>query len=253
MGGLNQGWSAKVAARNQGPRPMARSWIACALSAMLVTAAMGAMHGAQAAANDSVAQLRDFAHDIRSGQGRFQQTVVSADGRHTRRSEGSLAFERPNRFRFDILAPTEQLMVADGKQLWVHDIDLNQVIVRPMGAALDATPAALLAGGDLERSFALAVALAADCLSPNAAGTTKPAQATVQGLQWVQARPRQSEGMLQSICIGLHGGQPAVLIMHDSFGQVTRLDLVDMHWQSKVPASAFAFTPPPGADVLHQP
>ena len=37
-------------------------------------------------------------------------------------------------------------MVADGKNLWFYDRDLDQVSVKPAAAALTATPASLLSG-----------------------------------------------------------------------------------------------------------
>lgn len=193
--------------------------------------------------------LRSFARQVHSGQGRFKQTVITVDGRRKRQTVGKLAFERPNRFRFAYSAPSEQLMVADGHQLWMFDVDLNQVVVRPMGAVLDATPAAILAGSDIEREFVLSAAHQADCLGPGLSSTGATADAH---WQWVQARPKQSDGTLQWLCIGLSQGQPAVLVMRDSFGQQSRLDLIDMQWQVHLPASTFEFTPPAGADVMHQ-
>src|SRR3989344_8621404 len=50
---------------------------------------------------DGVAQLRAFVKDVQSAQGRFVQTVTSPDGKRARKSEGTLAFQRPDRFRLD--------------------------------------------------------------------------------------------------------------------------------------------------------
>lgn len=109
----------------------------------------------QPARADAVAALRAFVKDVDAGRGSFVQTVTSQDGKKSRQSRGTLEFQRPNRFRFSYTAPTEQLIVGDGKQVWLYDTDLNQVTVRPMSQALGATPAALLAGASLDKDFTL--------------------------------------------------------------------------------------------------
>ena len=56
---------------------------------------------------------------------------------------------RPGRFRWELTpagAASPQLMVADGKNLWFYDRDLEQVSVKAAAAALTATPASLLSG-----------------------------------------------------------------------------------------------------------
>jgi hypothetical protein len=47
------------------------------------------------------------------------------------------------------------LLVSDGNKLWSYDPDLNQVAVKKLGAAFGASPAALLAGQDLDKHFEL--------------------------------------------------------------------------------------------------
>ena len=50
-------------------------------------------------------------------------------------------------------------MVADGKNLWFYDRDLEQVSVKPRQRALTATPAGLLSGdGNIRELFTVAPA-----------------------------------------------------------------------------------------------
>jgi outer membrane lipoprotein carrier protein len=101
---------------------------------------------ALAAQADALDTLREFVRDVKSGRAVFTQTVTSADGAKKRVSSGSFEFARPNRFRFAYAKPFEQLIVSDGQKVWIHDVDLNQVSVRKLGAALGATPAAARSG-----------------------------------------------------------------------------------------------------------
>ena len=188
---------------------------------------------------DAVDTLRAFVKDVQAARGQFTQSVTSPDGKKSRTSQGSLEFQRPNRFRFAYSTPTEQLIVGDGKQVWLYDADLNQVTVRPMSQALGATPAALLAGGNLEKDFVLKAA----------PGTGQGADA----IEWVDAQPRQKDGQFQSVKVGFKQGQLSVLEILDSFGQRSRLSFGQLETKVCLPASRFQFTPPAGADVLKQP
>lgn len=204
---------------------------------------------------DAVATLRGFVKDVQSGRASFTQVVTSPDGKKTRKSTGTLEFQRPNKFRFAYAGPTEQLIVGDGKQVWLYDADLNQVTVRPMNAMVGATPAALLAGGSLDKDFTLQnVSVSAS--SPGAVSATPASsQATSSLLEWVEALPRHKEGQFQSVRVGFNkaNGQLAALEILDSFGQRSRLDFAQFESKVALPATRFQFTPPSGADVLNQP
>jgi outer membrane lipoprotein carrier protein len=187
-----------------------------------------------AARADSVDLLRDFASNVKSARAAFTQTVTSVDGGKKKESSGQFEFVRPNRFRFSYAKPFEQQIVADGQKVWLYDVDLNQVTVRPMTQALGATPAALLAGGAIDKEFDLKAAPAAD------------------GLEWVQATPRVKEGSIQSLRVGFKGSTLAALEIVDAFGQRSRLSFSALEQNVKLPDSTFQFTPPKGADVIQQ-
>ncbi len=110
---------------------------------------------AMAAQAGAVESLKEFVRDVKSGSASFTQTVTSPDGVKKKNSSGVFEFSRPNRFRFAYAKPFEQVIVADGQKVWIYDADLNQASSRQFSTALGATPAALLAGGNLEKDFEL--------------------------------------------------------------------------------------------------
>ena len=122
---------------------------------------------------DPVETLRGFVRDVKSGRAQFTQTVTSPDGAKKKTSTGSFEFSRPNRFRFAYAKPFEQTIVGDGEKVWIYDADLNQVSSRKLGAALGATPAALLAGGSLDKDFQL--------VQPSAEGRPGVGRSAAQG------------------------------------------------------------------------
>lgn len=205
--------------------------IVLALSAALVPTAHA----------DGVASLRAFVKEVNIGRGNFTQLVTSPDGKKTRQSNGSLEFQRPNRFRFSYTTPTEQLIVGDGKKVWLWDADLNQVTVRPMSNALGATPAALLSGGSLDKDFTLKDVPKQTLLGADSS------------LEWVEALPRDKDGHFRSVRVGFKAGVLAALVIEDGFGQRSRLDFAQFESRVTLPATRFQFTPPAGADVLDQP
>jgi outer membrane lipoprotein carrier protein len=183
---------------------------------------------------DAVDTLREFVRDVKSGQARFMQTVVSTDGARKKTSSGQFEFARPNRFRFAYTQPFEQLIVGDGQKVWIYDADLNQASSRAIGQALGATPAALLAGGSLDAEFTLAPLPARD------------------GLEWTLATPKAKDGPFQSMRVGFRGKDLAAVEITDSFGQISTLQFSQYQANTPVVAERFRFVPPAGADLIEQ-
>lgn len=188
----------------------------------------------QTARADALASLNAFVRDARTGSAEFSQTVTSPDGAKRRSSSGTFEFSRPNRFRFSYTKPFEQLIVADGQRLWIYDPDLNQVVSRRQSTALAATPAALLAGAQLERDFTL---------------SNEP---TRDGVEWIKAVPRQADGGFESLRIGFRNGELTSVEILDNLGQRSVLQFRSVKLNVSLPADRMVFTVPKGADVIQQ-
>ena len=200
-----------------------------------LTAALLFAAAVPSSAADAVLALREFAAQVKSARADFTQTVTSSDGARRKTSSGHFEFVRPDRFRFVYAKPFEQQIVADGRKVWLYDADLNQVTVRDAAKALGATPAALLAGAGIERDFELSPLPARD------------------GLDWVQALPRQKEGAsIASLRVGFRAGTLAALEITDLFGQQSALRFSAVVVNPKLADEAFRFAPPAGVDVIEQ-
>ncbi len=197
--------------------------------------ALGALTLVPMAAHaDAVDALKAFVQQVKTGRAAFTQTVTSPDGAKTKTSSGSFEFARPDRFRFAYTKPFEQLIVADGQKVWIYDSDLNQVSSRKFTQALGATPAALLAGGDLNRDFDVV------------------AEPSKDGLDWVKATPKVKDGAFESMRIGFQGKQLAAVEITDNFSQRSRLTFTQFNANIELPAERFKFVIPKGVDVLEQ-
>jgi outer membrane lipoprotein carrier protein len=198
--------------------------------ALLFAALLLLAVGANASGLDA---LHSFIAATASAQGEFVQKVYDRKHKLTQESSGTLAFSRPGKFRWTYAKPYAQLIVGDGAKVWVYDEDLNQVTVRRLDRALGSTPAALLAGSnEIERAFKLAD------------------QGEKDGLEWVEARPREKESNFETIRMGFGFSGLEIMELADSFGQTTVLKFTALHRNPKLATGLFTFVPPKGADVI---
>src|SRR5690606_27464287 len=115
-------------------------FLSAALAALVLAAP-----AVQAASSTTI--LDRYLEGLKTLRASFTQTLVDANGRQLDSSTGTLVVSRPGKFRWEIRPEgaeegAGQLMVADGRNVWFFDRDLEQVTVRPAEAALTATPAA---------------------------------------------------------------------------------------------------------------
>jgi len=184
-------------------------------------------------AAEAIQRLDRFLAGVHSGKGSFTQVVTSRSGRKPQHSKGEFAFERPGRFLWAYSEPYPQKLVGDGKRMWSYDQDLNQVTVKPLGDALGATPAAILAGqGELEKNFEL-----------SEGGSS-------EGLDWVVARPLADDSPFTGMELGFEGEHLKAMLIRDGFGQLTELRFQHFETNPKLDAGLFEFAPPAGADVI---
>ena len=157
-----------------------------------------------------------------------------AQGSKDKVSSGTFVFARPGKFIWTYQKPYEQLLQADGEQLYIYDKDLNQVTARKLGDALGSSPAAILFGSnDLEKNFTLAEA------------------GTRDGLEWLKATPKGKDSSFEQILIGLKGGTPEAMELKDSFGQTSLLSFRKFEKNPALNAGSFKFVMPKGADVIN--
>jgi outer membrane lipoprotein carrier protein len=180
----------------------------------------------------AIDQLKSFSKDTHSASAAFSQTVLDRNGKKIQEASGTMAFSRPGKFRWVYEKPYEQLIVGDGKKLWVFDKELNQVTVRELDDALGTTPAALLAGDAIERSFELS-------------------EGRKEGdIEWLQANPRNKETSFESVRLGFRGPTLAAMELKDHFGQTTVIRFSEVKDNPQLSADLFQFEPPQGADVI---
>lgn len=185
------------------------------------------------AAGSGLERFSRFLSTTLSAKGEFEQKITDRGGRLVQESKGTLAFSRPGRFRWNYVRPYAQLIVGDGTRVWIYDEDLKQATVRRVDQALTSTPAALLAGNnEVLRAFRISD------------------QGERDGLEWLEAVPRDKEGGFENMRIGFGFIGPEVMELVDGFGQVTILRFTTFERNPKLDPGLFRFAPPRGTDVI---
>jgi outer membrane lipoprotein carrier protein len=188
---------------------------------------------ASSAFADGVSSLREFYKNTDSMRAKFHQVVNDNKNRKIQEVEGSMQLQRPNKFRWDYNKPYEQQIVSDGKQVFLYDIDLQQVTMRDLSKAIGSSPAAMLAGGDaVEKSFTLKNAVRKD------------------GLSWVLALPKDKDSGFDRVLLGFKGENLRKMEMYDSFNHATLITFDDVERNPTLNLETFLFTPPKGVDVV---
>jgi outer membrane lipoprotein carrier protein len=178
-------------------------------------------------------RLRAYLTDLRTLSSEFRQITLASDGGRTLESRGTLYLKRPGRFRWEYRSPTEQIIVADGKRVWLHDVELDQISHQSQGSALGGTPAQLLASEDpIEDHFRV---------QPWDAGDER---------EWVELQPREKEGQVVKIRIGFDGEDLDTLLMEDAFGQITRFSFTKTRRNPRLDDDLFRLERPIGGDFL---
>jgi outer membrane lipoprotein carrier protein len=200
-------------------------WIVMVLA--LTSAAAGQ------AAERARARLDSFAHDLRAISASFEQDVTDANGTEGRPTRGTLALQAPRQFRWDVTSPYQQQIVADGMHVWIYDPDLEQVTVRNQGVEEANSPLTVLTDlGELDREYV----------------TTE--QGEKDGLVWLRLKSKAKEPDFEFADLGFDAAGLQRMVFKDSLGNRTAIRFSDWKRDPRFPKDTFAFTPPPGVDVI---
>jgi outer membrane lipoprotein carrier protein len=196
---------------------------------MLLAVSFGAATLSASPATD----VEKYLNGLASWSADFQQTIDDGHGNVLRSAAGRLYLQRPGKFRWDYSQPSEQLILADGKQIWFYDKDLAQANVRDMDTSLASTPASLLSGSaSVSTQFNV---------------TALPASA---GLQWFQLVPKHADTDFQLVRIGFDKGELRSMFLADKLNQITQLTFSNSKRNLALAPDLFSFVPPPGVDVI---
>lgn len=178
--------------------------------------------------------LNTFTKGLKGLDGQFTQQVFDAQGKLKESSSGKVAVSAPRLFRWEYVKPYPQLIIADGRKVWVYDPDLQQVSVRPQGAEEQNSPLAVLVDPSrLDAQFVVKDA------------------GIVGGLTWLSLAPRGgNDAGLRSARLGF--GKTGLARMHfvDARGQRTEISFNGWKRNPSFAAGTFKYVKPKGVDLI---
>ena len=204
----------------------------------MVLLAGGTRADGATALQDALKRLQQRYEETRTLTADFTQSVQSPTLAGALESHGKVAFEKPNRMRWDYEPPDKQTIVGDGETLWIYQPDDKQVIKAPLSEAFQAsTPVSFLAGlGRVERDFETALE-------------------RQDRERWVlKLVPRKDRG-IGTLILTVRKADASVeeARITDPLGTTTRIAFKDERRNVALEADLFHFTPPPGVDVVKPP
>ena len=181
-------------------------------------------------------RLYDSLRTLGSLEAKFYQQVLNSDGEVIQEAKGIFELKKPGRFRWHYDPPFSQHIVADGKNLWMFDLELAQATVQPIEQALGSAPIILLTEiKPLSEDFEIREL-------PQAFG-----------LDWVALVPRIQDTEFYRVELGLDGDVIREMKLHDHFDQQTVIRFSDIKRNAELPNSRFTFIVPDGVDVIGSP
>ncbi len=200
---------------------------------MALCALLLSVVGQPVRAADGATQLKDFLAGLETLQAEFNQTILPAGEDTVYATSGVFYLKRPGKLRWEYEDPATQIIVADGKRIWLHDIELEQVSHRSQKAALEGTPAQLLSStAPLEESFEMRE------------------EGVVEEVTWLELLPKDKNAQFTKVRLGFQENELSQMEMFDSFGQVTRFFFFNMTRNPVLSDELFVFIPPPAIDLI---
>jgi outer membrane lipoprotein carrier protein len=178
-------------------------------------------------------QLENFSSGLETLHARFEQRVISSDGAVEDGSSGEVWLKRPGLFRWEYGGDYPERVIADGKNIWIHDEVLEQVTVKDQSDAAVNSPLTLLT----------------DLTQLDAQFEVREVGGDGQ-LQLIELRSRTSESEFERILLGLSEDELRMMIMEDAFGLRTEIRFQQIERNPELDPRLFSFTPPESADVI---
>ncbi len=179
--------------------------------------------------------LNDFFQRTQSLQADFDQMVVNGRGKVLEQSHGNLIISRPDKFILDYQTPVEQKYISNGKTIWIYDVELEQVNIKPLDEQMGDSPALLLSSNDNIYKY----------YQVNNVSLRKP-----DGLNWVQLKALNDDMTFERILLAFKNHILMRMRMYDSFGQTTELIFSNIIVNKPLASGRFDFVPPADVDII---
>ncbi|PIP44471.1 MAG: cell envelope biogenesis protein LolA [Deltaproteobacteria bacterium CG23_combo_of_CG06-09_8_20_14_all_60_8] len=169
----------------------------------------------------------------------FSQTTTLDFNQRQRQAHGVVVIEKGGRMRWDYQSPDKQVLVCDGRLFSMYVAKDQQMIVSDAKNYLesDITYAFLSGTGNIERDFAM---------------EKHEGEEDTGSAHHLRLTPRKAHPQVNYLDIWVNADTFLIerLKIVDHFGSMTDLAFTSMRVNVTHPADYFAYTPPPGTEVV---
>lgn len=191
---------------------------------------------AQSSQTIAVNELAQLLNSYNTYQANFTASTYEKNGKLSQSSSGIVTLARPGRFRWETLQPFHQILIANGRTLWIYDVDLAEAAKKNIdNKTMD--PAVLLSQkvkSLLNRFFISKIRLSDQSV-------------------WYQLTTPVQNQAFQTLQMRFINGQLTDIRMLNLLGQTTYFHFTNIQLNITVNDALFNFIPPANVKILdHQ-
>jgi len=205
---------------------------------LLFAAGPGAAQPGSPALDDVVSGLERTYTRIADLRADFTQSAFNKSLGQTIKAEGTVYLKKGGKMRWEYKTPSPQQIVSDGKLLWIHTPELNQVNVGEAPRALAGPAGSFLAGlGKLREEFSIGL---------------NSLKVDDDGRPSLDLRPKKPTPVLTRLILTMDPKEYLVrkAVLHDQFDNSVTMSFTKVTINSRLDDALFTFTPPKGAAVV---
>ncbi len=180
---------------------------------------------------DPLKLLAEVRKDLNGLQAQFYQYEVMEDNRQVDANSGTVWMQTPDQFRWHYQDPIEQLIVADGKQVWVYDEDLEQVTVKKQSNELN--PIYVIINDELSQQHYAIKHVTTD-----------------KTIDWISLTPRERSEEVKFVWLAVENNLITTIKVFNNFDQVMVFEFHQIEKNPELVKDLFQFTPAEGVDVI---
>lgn len=180
---------------------------------------------------DPLKLLQGVREGLTALQATFLQYELVEGNQKVDPNSGRVWMQSPDKFRWHYLDPIEQLIVADGKQVWVYDEDLEQVTVKAQSNQLN--PIYVIINDDKSQQH-----------------YDIKHEIQNQGIDWISLTPKKANDEVKTVWLAIKDQQVKQIKVVNNFSQTMVFEFNEIKKNPDFGKDLFTFVPPEGVDVV---
>jgi len=206
--------------------------LSLALFVLMATSVSLAKDNLEKKANKLLDKVRK---DLLSLTADFEQYEIDANNIQSEKSTGKVWLKAPNQFKWEYQLPVPQLIMADGKEVWIYDEDLEQVTIKKQKS--EQNPIYVLLNKKLtEDNYSLA-------LIPKE-------KAKKQNIDWISMTPKTPSEEVKVVWLGIKDKKLSILKLQNNMDNIVVFKFKNMQRNPDLSEGYFTFEVPEGTDVI---